>query len=95
MNYRPMKVSFDKNLYCLTKITGSNLEEIHEYCKNNNLTIVEEYPHIRYGYIVQAQKPNQRMRVLRKRVDQIEGWNLIKNIPTKKMHWLTYEKASK
>ena len=95
MKNRPMKVSFDKNLYYLTKITGSNLEEIHEYCKENNLTIVEEYPHSRYGYIVQAEKPNQRMRVLRKRVEHIEGWNLIEDVPTKKLHWLTYEKASK
>lgn len=87
-----MKISFDKNPYYLTKITGSNLEEIHEYCAKNNLTIVEEYSNALHGYIIQAEKPNQRMRLLRKRVEHIEGWQLINDVPTKKMHWLTYEK---
>ena len=88
-----MKISFDKNLFMLTKITGSNIEEIRDYCKNNNLTIVEETPDIRHGYIVQAQKPNQRMRLLRKRVEQIDGWKIVEDVPTSKMHWLIYEKA--
>lgn len=95
MKNRPMKVSFDKNPYFLTKISGSNLEEIHKYCEENNLTIVDEYTHNTYGYIIQAEKPNQRMYILRKRVRQIEGWKLISDIPTPKMHWLTYEKISK
>ena len=90
----PMKVSFEHNLFWLTKITGSNIEEIRTYCKNNNLTIVEETSSPLHGYIVQAEKPNQRMRILRKRVEEIDGWKLIEDSPTKKMHWLTYEKVS-
>lgn len=92
---RPMRVSFDKNLFWLTKITGNDIDEIREYCKNNNLTIVEIMPHSSYGYVVQAEKPNQRMRILRKCVEEIEGWKLIEDTPTKKMHWLIYEKVSK
>ena len=45
-------------------------------------------------FTVWAEKPNQRMRVLRKKVSEIEGWELIKDEPTAKMHWLTYEKKS-
>ena len=93
-----MKVSFDKNPYFLTKVTGYNRDEIHAYCKENNLKIVEETGRMRQGalcYTVLAEKPNQRMRILRKHVSKIEGWKLIKDEPTAKMHWLTYEKEAK
>lgn len=92
-----MKVSFDKNPYFLTKVTGYNLDEIRAYCSENNLIIVEETGKMRQGaicYTVWAEKPNQRMRILRKKVSEIEGWELIKDEPTAKMHWLTYEKKS-
>lgn len=90
-----MKVSFEKNLYFLTKVTGYDLDEIRAYCSKNNLKIVEETGRMRQGticYTVWAEKPNQRMRILRKKVSEIKGWKLIKDEPTSKMHWLTYEK---
>lgn len=90
---KPVKVSFEKNLYCLTKITGSDIDEIRAYCEKNNLTIADETSSPLHGYIVWAQKPNQRMKILRKRVEPIDGWKLIEDVPTKKMHWLTYEKV--
>lgn len=93
-----MKVSFEKNQYFLTKVTGYNLDEIRAYCSENNLDIVEETGRMRQGalcYTVWAEKPNQRMRVLRKKISKIEGWELINVERTPKMYWLTYEKKAK
>lgn len=90
----PMRVFFDKNLFVLTMIKGSDINEIEDYCKTNGLTIVEVHQTSSY-YTVHAEKSNQRMKLLRKHVYEIEGWKLIKDEPTPKMHWLTYEKVSK
>ena len=87
-----MKVSFDENPYYLTKITGYDRDEIIAYCQEHNLEIVDEICSSTYRYTVWAEKPNQRMRILRKSIPEFEGWKLIKDKPTPKMHWLTYEK---
>ncbi len=86
-----MKISWEDNPYVFTKITGPSLDDIKNYCKENNLTIVESYV-CGYKFVVQAEKPNNRFQILRKRVVEIPGYKLIEDIPTKKMHWLTYEK---
>lgn len=90
-----MKVSFDKNPYYLTKVVGYDRDKIVAYCKEHNLEIVDETCNSNYRYTIWAEKPNQRMRILRKKVSKIEGWKLIKDEPTAKMHWLTYEKEAK
>ncbi len=90
-----MKVSFDKNPYYLTKVVGYDRDEIIAYCKEHNLEVVDETCNSNYRYTIWAEKPNQRMRVLRKNIEQLEDWKLIKIERTPKMYWLTYEKQAK
>ncbi len=89
--HNDLRICWDKDPFVLTKITGSDINAIKDYCENNNLTIIEAY---RSGnrFVIQAEKPNNRFRILRKRVEEIPGYKLIEDIPTKKRHWLTYEK---
>ena len=92
-----MTIFHDKNLYVQTHIKGDNIEEILDYCASNNLTVVEvSKRNSSKGtlYQVWADKPNRRMRVLRKSPTEMEGWKIIKPEPTPKMYWVTYEKVS-
>lgn len=91
-----MEILHDKNLYVQTHIKGNDLEEIKEYCRLNRLTITdmsERGSLSRNRYSVWANKPNCRARVLRKRVEEWDGWKIIKTEPTPKMFWVTYEKV--
>ena len=89
-----MRVLWENNPTVMTKITGPDLEEIKKYCKKNSLEIdySESYRSSR-GYVVYAIKPNNTFTILRKEVQEIEGYRLIEDRPTKKMHWLTYQKV--
>lgn len=94
MKNKSMKISFANNQYYLTRISSSDIYEIKQYCKKHNLEIVDCISDSLHGYTVWAEKPNQRIRILRKAVHEIEGWKLIEDIPTSKMHWLIYEKCT-
>ncbi len=88
-----IKVSFDKNPYWLTKVQGDNADEITAYCKENKLEIVESIETgRRLSIIVWALKPNARMRLLRKRIVDLDDWKILKVEKTPKMFWITYER---
>ena len=91
-----MEILYAKNLYFQTKVRGNNLDEIKAYCTEHKLEITEILvtPYRKTKYAVWANKPNGRIRVLRKEIREEVGWKIIETEPTAKMHWITYERIS-